>query len=176
MGVFALVSGIKTVDGVKLAHSFGEDFNVSMTVSQRWQLATIASDDHLARFPTYPRPVAQIFYNRGLGDPEKVERFLDVASDVENPFGLKGMNEAVTCVREAIRDSAAIAIYGDFDADGVTATALLVETLRALGADVRPYIPNRVDEGYGLHIEALDELADPGRSPGDHGRLRRSCH
>jgi single-stranded-DNA-specific exonuclease len=135
---------------------------VSITVSQRWQLAPIAPDDHLVRFSTYPRPVAQIFYNRGLDDPEKAERFLDGVSDGENPFGLRGMNEAVTCVREAIRDGAAIAIYGDFDADGVTATALLVETLSALGADVRPYIPHRIDEGYGLHIEALDELADQG--------------
>jgi single-stranded-DNA-specific exonuclease len=52
--------------------------------------------------------------------------------------------------------------YGDFDADGVTSTALMVETLRALGADVLPYIPHRVDEGYGLHTDALDELVDQG--------------
>lgn len=161
-GGFYLIGGTKAVDGVKLVHSHGEDLNVSIMVSQRWQLREMAPDDYLARFSAYPRPVAQILFNRDLRDPEKAEHFLDGVSEGENPFGLKGMNEAVTCVREAIRDGAAIAVYGDFDADGVTATALLVQTLSALGADVRPYIPHRIDEGYGLHIEALDELADQG--------------
>ncbi|MCK4316387.1 MAG: single-stranded-DNA-specific exonuclease RecJ, partial [Anaerolineae bacterium] len=58
-----------------------------------------------------------------------------------------------------LRASEPIAVYGDFDADGVTATALLVQTLRALGGRVRPYIPHRVDEGYGLHKETLTQLA-----------------
>jgi len=72
------------------------------------------------------------------------------------------MNEAVTRLRQAIRQREPIAVYGDFDADGVTATALLVETLSALGAQVEPYIPHRVDEGYGLNEEALRELAQRG--------------
>jgi single-stranded-DNA-specific exonuclease len=72
------------------------------------------------------------------------------------------MNEAVTRLRQAIRQQEAIAVYGDFDADGVTATALLVETLSALGAQTVPYIPHRVDEGYGLNKGALRELAQKG--------------
>jgi single-stranded-DNA-specific exonuclease len=79
----------------------------------------------------------------------------------DNPFRLKGMNEAVTRLRQAIRQREPIAIYGDFDADGVTATALLVETLSALGAQTEPYIPHRV-EGYGLNKGALCELAQQG--------------
>jgi single-stranded-DNA-specific exonuclease len=72
------------------------------------------------------------------------------------------MNEAVTRLRQAIRRGEPVAIYGDFDADGVTATALLVETLSALGARVKPYIPHRVDEGYGLNTDALRHLASQG--------------
>lgn len=72
------------------------------------------------------------------------------------------MNEAVTRLRQAIRQREPIAVYGDFDADGVTATVLLVETLSALGAQAEPYIPHRVDEGYGLNKGALRELAQRG--------------
>jgi single-stranded-DNA-specific exonuclease len=109
-----------------------------------------------------PRPVAQILFNRGLTDPEKAEQFIVGQYDDDNPFIMKGIDRAVTRLRRAIRGAEPIAIYGDFDADGVTSTALLVEMLRNLGADVRPYIPHRVDEGYGLNVEALDELADQG--------------
>jgi single-stranded-DNA-specific exonuclease len=132
------------------------------SVVQQWQLAPQAPDNHLAHFSHMPRPVAQVLFNRGLGDPETAQQFIDARIVDDNPFKMKGINEAVTLVRKAIRDAGPIAIYGDFDADGVTSTALLVEVLRALGADVRPYIPHRVDEGYGLRVEALDELADQG--------------
>jgi single-stranded-DNA-specific exonuclease len=72
------------------------------------------------------------------------------------------MNQAVDRIRRAIRKGEPIAVYGDFDADGVTATALLAITLQALGARVHPYIPHRVEEGYGLNIPAIEELADAG--------------
>lgn len=133
-----------------------------MTVSQRWQVAPAAPANHLALFSHLSRPVAQILFNRGLTDLEAAEQFIAGQYSAANPFTMKGISQAVTRLREAIRSADPIAIYGDFDADGVTSTALLVETLRALGANVRPYIPHRVDEGYGLNVEALDELADQG--------------
>ena len=74
------------------------------------------------------------------------------------------MDAAVATVRAAIRDGGAIAIYGDYDADGVTACAMLTRCLRAAGATVIPYIPNRMTEGYGLHAAALEELAAQGAS------------
>jgi single-stranded-DNA-specific exonuclease len=88
------------------------------------------------------------------------------------------MRHAVERIRFAIRHAEPVAIYGDYDVDGVTATALLVEVLRTSGAEVRGYIPNRFDEGYGLNIEALSSLKDQGvklvitvdcgiRSPGE---------
>lgn len=133
-----------------------------MTTAQRWQIASTAPADYLARFPHLPRQVAQILFNRGLSGPAEAEQFIACQCNNDNPFGLKDMHKAVTSSREAIRNGKSIAVYGDFDADGVTATALLVETLRALGAEVRPYIPHRMDEGYGLNVEALDTLADQG--------------
>lgn len=116
----------------------------------------------MARFPGLSPLIVQLLYNRGLSTPSEVRAFLKGEWPEDNPFRLKGMNEAVTRLRQAIRQREPIAVYGDFDTDGVTATALLVETLSALGAQVRPYIPHRVEEGYGLNMNALRELARRG--------------
>ena len=128
----------------------------------RWQIAPPAPEDHLARFPQLSPLIVQLLYNRGITAPQDVRDFLAGARPEDNPFRLKGMNEAVTRLRQAIRGEELVAVYGDFDADGVTATALLVETLSALGARVKPYIPHRVDEGYGLNTGALRQLASQG--------------
>lgn len=106
--------------------------------------------------------LAQIFFHRGYHAPDQVLAFLSHYEKDDNPFRLKGMTEAVYRLRMAIRHNEPIAVYGDFDADGVTATVLLTEVLERLGADVRPYIPDRVDEGYGLNSPALKHLADEG--------------
>jgi single-stranded-DNA-specific exonuclease len=79
------------------------------------------------------------------------------------------MYPAVERLSEAISNGESIAVYGDFDADGVTATALLVQALSALGAQVVPYIPSRVREGYGLNIDALRKLYRDGVRLGDSG-------
>jgi single-stranded-DNA-specific exonuclease len=81
-----------------------------------------------------------------------------------DPFLMKDMRKAVERIRQAIQNGEQIAIYGDYDVDGVTATALLVTALRALGGNAREYIPNRFDEGYGLNTEALDTLKNEGVS------------
>ena len=81
---------------------------------------------------------------------------------LHNPFSMSGMAQAVARIRRAIKQQEKIAIYGDFDADGVTSTALLTQALEALGGPVRPYIPDRVDEGYGLNLEALRWLHEQG--------------
>lgn len=129
------------------------------TESKRWQVAPLPPPGHTAHFPDLSPLIVQLLYNRGLSAPYEVRAFLKGEWAEDNPFRLKGMNEAVTRLRQAIRQREPIAVYGDFDADGVTATALLVETLSALGAQAEPYIPHRVDEGYGLNVGALRELA-----------------
>ncbi len=125
----------------------------------KWQIAPPAPANHLARFPQLSPLVVQLLYNRGITASQDVHDFLAGARPEDNPFRLKGMNQAVTRLRQAIRRGELVAVYGDFDADGVTATALLVEALAALGARVKPYIPHRVGEGYGLNTEALRQLA-----------------
>jgi len=127
-----------------------------------WQVAPPAPPSHVARLAPLHPIVVQVLYNRGITDQTEATAFLDGGSDEGNPFDLPEMSTAVTRLRQALRAGEPIAIYGDFDADGVTATVLLVQTLRALGGRTRPYIPHRVDEGYGLHEEALTGLARDG--------------
>ncbi|MEE8389195.1 MAG: single-stranded-DNA-specific exonuclease RecJ, partial [Anaerolineae bacterium] len=130
--------------------------------TKHWQITPPVPPSHIARFPHLHPITVQVLYNRGITDPAGVTAFFDGESDTANPFDLEGMATAVTRLRQALRGGETMAVYGDFDADGVTATALLVQTLRALGGDVRPYIPHRVDEGYGLHKQALTQLARDG--------------
>jgi single-stranded-DNA-specific exonuclease len=107
--------------------------------------------------------MVQILHNRGITEPDAVCDFLACRSSEDtDPFLLKGMPEAVARLRQAIAAGEPIAVYGDYDADGVTATALLTQTLTDLGAQVQPYIPNRFEEGYGLNKEALAHLVQQG--------------
>jgi single-stranded-DNA-specific exonuclease len=106
--------------------------------------------------------IVQILYNRGFTDADEVRNFLTHGFVEDDPLMLKGMPEAIERLSRAIVEQAPIAVYGDYDADGVTATALMMNVLTALGAQVQPYIPNRFDEGYGLNNDALAELAEQG--------------
>ena len=126
--------------------------------SKRWRIATPVNEQHLARFAGLDPLVVQLLRNRHIDRPDLADDFLAGLFDEDKPFRLKGMSDAVMHLRTAIREEERIAVYGDFDTDGVTATALLVEVLSALGAHVEAYIPDRVGEGYGLNIEALRKL------------------
>ena len=113
----------------------------------------------MTRLSHLHRVVAQICYNRGLTHPAQIAAFLEDPVDDAQPFALDGVTAAVARLGRAIRAGESIAVYGDFDVDGLTATVLLVQTLQALGGNVRPHIPNRLEEGYGLNLRALTELA-----------------
>ncbi len=131
-------------------------------IQKEWIVARPAADAHLRRYKNISPTLAQILFNRGFEDPEDARRFLTASDLTEDPFEMKHMQKAVRRIGAAIAAQESIAVYGDFDADGVTATALLVEVLAALGADVRPYIPDRAEEGYGLNSPALEALAAAG--------------
>jgi single-stranded-DNA-specific exonuclease len=104
-----------------------------------------------------------ILFNRGIRTNEEAEAyFLEGRPSEFDPFLLSGMDQAVARVLAALRSGEKVVIYGDYDADGVTATALLVEALQAIDLDVEHYIPNRFDEGYGLNDEALAGIRDAG--------------
>ncbi len=106
--------------------------------------------------------ILQVLYHRGLADPDMVAEFYGKRVRPDDPFQMKGVAPAVERIWDAIRREEPIAVYGDFDADGVTSTVLMMQTLTALGARVQYYIPHRVDEGYGLNTAALDTLRAEG--------------
>ena len=132
------------------------------TLTPQWILPSPPGPEIRARFDWLHPAVVQVLFNRGLVDTEEVAEFFGERVRPDDPFRMKGVSQAVNRIRWAIRQSEPIAVYGDFDADGVTSTALLVRTLSALGADVMPYIPDRIDEGYGLNNEALEWLWEQG--------------
>jgi single-stranded-DNA-specific exonuclease len=132
-------------------------------IRKRWQIATRIPPEVDRQLKGYPPILRQILYNRGYPTHEKAREFLEALPPTGNdPFRLLGMPEAVSRLQFAIQNRQRIAIYGDYDADGVTATALLVTYLKGLDAEVIGYIPNRFDEGYGLNKEALEQLKDRG--------------
>ncbi|MCL4272477.1 MAG: single-stranded-DNA-specific exonuclease RecJ [Anaerolineales bacterium] len=131
--------------------------------NKRWIVPpqiTPEADSALEKFPPLLR---QILFNRGYATDADARAFLNGKPNFNSdPFQIIGMRDAVERIQYAIRQSEPIAIYGDYDVDGVTATALLVETLKKMDADVRGYIPNRFEEGYGLNTNALDDLKADG--------------
>ena len=102
---------------------------------------------------------ARLLAARGFSDAASVQAFLNGEQEF-NPFDYAGMREAVERIERAVEEFEFIAVYGDYDADGVTATAMLYSYLESIGANVMYYIPDRETEGYGLNCEAIRTLAD----------------
>ena len=101
---------------------------------------------------------------RGITDSDEIERFFSDEIDLIDPFTLPDMDIAVERIGLALDESEKIAIFGDFDADGITSTAMLYLYLKQVGASVSYYIPDRIGEGYGLNKEAIDRLSQEGVS------------
>jgi len=104
--------------------------------------------------------IVRLFRMRGINDNAAARMFMQPA--LPRTIELPNLALALDRIARALAEGERIAVYGDYDADGMTATAVLVEGLRALGADVFPYIPNRFTEGYGLNREALRTLVEGG--------------
>lgn len=113
----------------------------------------------------YPPALARLLINRGIKDPEQARAFLAPSIDqFHPPWDMLGMKEAVDRLLIAIKKNETIVIHGDYDADGISATVILVEVLRQLGGKVDYYLPSRFEEGYGLHLEPLKEFKEAGCS------------
>ncbi len=120
----------------------------------RWLVAPPepAGQQSLARQLSIPAPIAQVLLNRGYRDAETARAFLrPQLRQLRDPFELPGMAAAV----ERIRAAGRLVIYGDYDVDGITASALLTLVLRAAGVEVRNFLPHRMDEGYGLSADGI---------------------
>jgi len=131
-----------------------------------WQLAEPISADILGQFPELDPVLLQLLWNRGLKDQAAIDEFLnpDWLADVHDPFLFKDMKRAVERIYEAIGGNQTIGVFGDYDADGVTAAVIITSTLKKLGAKVEVYLPHREREGYGLNEEAIRYLKDRGVS------------
>ena len=129
-----------------------------------WSVAQLNKERALKLSEQFDIPMicAALLDVRGINTPEAVEKFLSEDVCFDNPFEIKDMDKAVTRILSAVENGEKICIYGDYDADGVTATALLMQYLETVGADVSFYIPARADEGYGLNAEAVNSLVEQG--------------
>ena len=132
---------------------------------KRWQIrphdtAAVAALEQRAGVSSI---VASLLASRGIAEPAAVKTFLTgTLTDLRDPETLPGVPEAADRILTAARAGRKIVIYGDYDADGMTATAILTGCLEAVNAEPRWYVPNRFEEGYGLNSEALERLAADG--------------
>ena len=132
---------------------------------KRWRIASHDADAvrALERGAGIPAVVAQMLIARGITQPELVRQFLDPKlSGLADPEELPGTSAAAERIFAAIATQEPVVIYGDYDVDGITGTALLLSCLRMLGANVTAYVPHRLDDGYGLHTSAIEQLAAAG--------------
>jgi single-stranded-DNA-specific exonuclease len=130
-----------------------------------WHLLPPIPDKLLNNSPGIPQLIAQLLFNRGLFDLSQLSSFLNADSRLSgDPFLLPDMHQAVARIYQALLSGENIAVYGDFDADGITATAILVKGLSILKGKTIPYIPHRLTEGHGLKRAALEQLSRQGIS------------
>ncbi|MBA3272581.1 MAG: single-stranded-DNA-specific exonuclease RecJ, partial [Chthoniobacterales bacterium] len=107
--------------------------------------------------------LAQVLINRGLNEPDACHAFLRPSlKALHDPATIPNLTFAAERIARAIRGNEKIVIYGDYDVDGITATAILWHAITLLGGNVDYYIPHRIDEGYGLNAEAISEICDGG--------------
>ncbi len=112
----------------------------------------------------YSPLTASVLCSRGYGTPQAARQFLSATEPLEDPMAMRDMDKAVERLRLALGRGEHIAVFGDYDVDGITATCLLTEFLRGQGGHVTYYIPGRVEEGYGLNIPAIAALKRQGVS------------
>ncbi|MCL5269824.1 MAG: single-stranded-DNA-specific exonuclease RecJ, partial [bacterium] len=142
------------------------DANAALTrlpTMWRWRPSEPERVRALIRRTGMPPLMARILAARGLGDAEEARRFLSpVLGQLHDPFLMTDMEAAVDRICRALDRGEPIWIYGDYDVDGITATTILLLSLRELGCPADYYIPHRLSEGYGLNREAVDQLAQSG--------------
>lgn len=124
-----------------------------------WDIAPRAPGALFAAVGEIPPLAVQVLHNRGHDTADKLQEFLLGPLPPHDPYLLDEMHLAVARIAQAMQKRERVCIYGDYDVDGVSATAMLLETAEALGLDAFPYIPERLAEGYGLNAGAIDAVA-----------------
>lgn len=130
------------------------------TTTAKWTLQLPAPPEFFEQFPDFSPTIAQLLYNRGLTKEAAIAAFLRpaYAGALHAPELLQGMVEAVPVIQRCVERGEPIVIHGDYDADGITATALLQDVLERLGATVSTFIPDRYSDGYGVTARTLRNL------------------
>ena len=131
---------------------------------KKWTTEKLNKDNAVAISQRYGLPMltAMLLDIRGITSDADIVDFLTAETLTASPFEIKDMDKAVERVRAAVEDGERICVYGDFDADGVTSTALLYSYLSDIGADAMYYIPSRETEGYGMNTDAVAKLYERG--------------
>ncbi|MDD4290036.1 MAG: single-stranded-DNA-specific exonuclease RecJ [Patescibacteria group bacterium] len=129
-------------------------------MSKKWKLADSIPDNFIKEFPDLSPVVLQLLHNRGIKTQEQIDEFFnaDFISDICDPYVLIDMERAVKRIFEAVEKNEEVLIYGDYDADGVTSSALLYDIFTQIGLHPEVYIPQRETEGYGLNEGAVKEI------------------
>ena len=129
-----------------------------------WKIkeSTQCGSDLLKQFPDINPIILQLLFSRKIRGKEKIEQFLgpDYHKDQHDPYLMLGMEKAVNRILEALEKKEKIVVFGDYDVDGVCSSALMIQSLKLLGADVSVYIPDRAKEGYGMNINVLKEVVE----------------
>ena len=130
-------------------------------VKQRW--VTVKADEELAvklsEELKIEKSITRILVSRGIDTKEKINKFLNPdMKDISDPFLLKDMDKAVSRIKKALENKEKIAVYGDYDVDGITGVTVLMMYLSYMNADVFYYIPDRLKDGYGLNTDAMEEI------------------
>jgi single-stranded-DNA-specific exonuclease len=132
----------------------------------KWQLAPAPSAtavDNLSSALKVSRVLATLLVQRGITSAEQAQDFFTPSMEtIHDPHMLHDMDKAVERIEQAVANNEKITVYGDYDADGITSTALMYETLEMVGANVNYYVPNRFTDGYGPNLAAYQRLIDDG--------------
>ncbi len=131
-----------------------------------WRAAAYSTEaaQRIAAELDLPLLVGIVLARRGITDPEQARRFLEVDGRVPDPFAFADMGQAVALLEEALSKGRRVVVHGDYDADGITATALLIRGLAALGLQAEGFLPSRFREGYGLSRQSVEHIAGGGEA------------
>lgn len=150
---------------ISVSISISEKMTMKETKEKRWRImpGQPTTESELSTALGVHPIVAKLLVNRGITTVAAGTEFLHGTLDtLLDPFGLKGMTEAVAAIEKALAAKEPIVVYGDYDVDGITATSLLYRFLKKCDAQVSYYIPERQSEGYGLNAEALEHIIEQG--------------
>ena len=130
----------------------------------RWKISEKINKEFVTKYPDIDPVILQLLHNRNIESKEEIDSFLNSKyEDLHDPFLFNDMEKLVSRVKKTVELNEIVYVYGDYDADGVCSSILMVEALRKVGIkEVGVYIPHREHEGYGLNNKAIDHIKSKG--------------